>query len=84
MILDLVPVDGGDRERGNIWKERRAANVGRDGIYQDLVAPRVLRSSDALNGDVETPGESHISVWMATRSSDPTEELIGDLPRYRL
>ena len=75
----MVPVDAGDRIWGNIGKEGRAANVGGDGIADNFVAPRVLQSSNALNGDVETPGESHVPVRMAARHIDPTEETVGDL-----
>lgn len=60
----MVPVDGGDREWGDIGKKRRAANVGGGGVDQGLVAPRVLRSSDALNGDVEPQGKAmYLSEW---------------------
>ena len=62
MIPGLVPIDGGDWKRGKGRKERRAANVGRDGVTESLVAPRVLYSPDALKGDVEAPGENRISV----------------------
>ena len=75
----MVPVDAGDRIRGNVGKEGRATNVGGDGIAYDFVAPRVLQSSNALNGDVGTPGESHVPVRMAARHIDPAEETIGDL-----
>ena len=56
-----MPVDGGDRKRGDTGKEHQAANVG-DGVSQGLVVPRVLQRSNALNGDVDIPGESHVSV----------------------
>jgi hypothetical protein len=80
----LVPIDGGDRVRGNVGKERRATNVGGERVGHDLVAPRVLQGPDALNGDVETPGEGHVSVRMAARHVDPAEEVLGDLSRYRV
>lgn len=42
----------------------------------------MLDGLDALNGDVEALGESNVSVQMATRHVDPTEECLGDLPGY--
>jgi hypothetical protein len=48
----------------------------------DLVAPRVLHGPDALNGDAEAPGESHIPVRTATRHVNATGVVLGDLPRY--
>jgi hypothetical protein len=83
-IPGLVPIDGGDRVRGNVRKERRAANVGGERVGHDLVTPRVLQGPDALNGDVETPGEGHVPVRMATGHVDPAEEVLGDLSRYRV
>jgi hypothetical protein len=44
----------------------------------------VLQASDALNGDVETPRESHVPVRMTTRHVKSTEEALGDLPGYRV
>ena len=78
----MVPIDSGDWTRGKVGKERRATNVGGDDIGLDLVAPRVLQSPSALNGHVETPGESHVSVRMATGDVDSAEETFGDLPGY--
>jgi hypothetical protein len=78
----LVPIDRGDRVRGNVGKERRATNVGGERVGHDLVAPRVLQGPDALDGDVKTPGEGHISVRMATGHVDPAEEVLGDLSGY--
>jgi len=78
----LVPVDGGDRKKGDTGKERRVANVG-DGVNQGLVVPRVLQRSNLLGGDVEDPGESHVSIRIAARNFDLTEEAVGDLAGYR-
>jgi len=83
-IPGLVPIDGGDRKRGDSGEECRAANVGGDGVRDNLVAPRVLQGSDALKGDVEAPGENRISVRMTTRRFKPTEVAIGELAGYRL
>lgn len=58
-IPGLVPIEGGDGSWGNIGKECRATNVGKDGVSNKLGAPTVLQSSDALNGQVETPREIH-------------------------
>jgi hypothetical protein len=44
----------------------------------------VLQGPDALNGDVETPGEGHVPVRMTTGHVDPAEEVLGDLSRYRV
>ena len=64
-ILSLVPVDGGDRIQGNAGKERRAANVGAEGVRHDFVTPHASGLS-VLNGNVGTPGESRVSIRMAT------------------
>ena len=44
----------------------------------------MLQGPNALNGDVETPGEGHVPVRMAAGHVDPTEEVLGDLPGYRV
>ena len=77
-IPGLVPIDGGNWKWGDGGKERRAANVGGDGVRDNFVAPRMLQSSDTLNGHVEAPGENHISVGMATRRFKPTEEVTSE------
>lgn len=60
-ISGLVPIQGGNRIRGSVGKEHRAANVGGDDIVHDLVAPRVLQTCDALGGDLEAPRENRVS-----------------------
>jgi hypothetical protein len=62
MIPGLVPIDGGDRVRGNVGKRGWVAIVGGECVSHDLVAPHVLQGPDALNGDVEAPGEGYVSV----------------------
>ena len=37
-------------------------DVGGERVGHDLVAPCVLQGPDALNGDVEAPGEGYVSV----------------------
>jgi hypothetical protein len=58
----LVPIDGGGRILGEVWRERQATNVVRERVSYGLGAPRVLQGLDALNGDVEAPGEGYVSV----------------------
>ena len=83
-IPGLTPMDGSDRIRGSVGKGRRTAGVDGEGIGHGLVPPRVLHDPDALNGDFEALGENNASARMATRRVNPTEEVLGDLPRYRV
>ena len=75
-IPGLVPSEGRDRIRGTFRKERRAANVGREHISHDLVAPCMLQTRDTHHGDVEAPRKHHVPVRMTTRHLDSTEEAI--------
>jgi hypothetical protein len=59
---------------GSFGKEHRATTVGGEGVSHDFVIPRVLQGPGALNGGVEVRGESNISVRIATRHVDSTEE----------
>jgi len=62
-------------------KERRAANVGGEGIGHDFVAPSTLQTSDGLKGVVEASGENRVSSSVATRRVNRIEEALGDLHR---
>lgn len=73
-IPGLVPVEGVYRIFGSFGKEHRATTVGGEGVSHDFVIPRVLQGPGALNGGVEVRGESNISVRVATRHVDSTEE----------
>jgi hypothetical protein len=44
----------------------------------------VIRPSGVLDGNVDAPGEGRVLIHMATGRIDPTEEAIGDLPRYEV
>ena len=81
----MVPVDGSDRivDSDTPGVECGAVNVGGERVNHDFVIPRVLQGSDAPNGDIETPGESHISVRMATRDVHSAEGPTGDLAGHR-
>jgi hypothetical protein len=61
-IPGLVPIDGGDRIRGDVGKERRATSAEGERVGHDLAAPGALQTSDALNGNVDAPGESQLGV----------------------
>ena len=50
----------------------------------DLVIPHVLQTPDALNGDVEVQGESHVFVCIDERHVNSAEEAPGGLPRDRI
>ena len=75
----MGPIDGGDWKWRDGGKECRAAHVGGDCVRYDLVALRVLQSSDALKGDVEAAEKNRISVCMTVRRFKPTEEAISEL-----
>lgn len=46
-----------------------AAGVGGERVSHNLVAPRVIRTSDVLDGDVETPGKAtRASEWPRSAS----------------
>jgi len=67
---------------GTAGDERGAANVGREGVSHDLIAPGVLQTSDALDGVAFSPGESHLSFRIATGHIDGAEEILGHLPGF--
>ena len=46
----MAPSDGGDRALDIFDNGRGPTKVGGKSIGRDLVAPRVLQASDALNG----------------------------------
>jgi len=56
----LVPTDCGDRTQRGVGRERRGTNVGREAVSYDPVAPDVLQSPDAPNGDDRPKGKSCI------------------------
>jgi len=58
--LGLVPTNSVD-DLGECWEGTSNHKRRRRG-YQPQASPSVLRTSEALNGDVEAPGESHMSV----------------------
>lgn len=84
IIPGLEPTDGGSGDSGGAGKERRTTNEGGEGIGHDLVAPSVLDGSDALNGILETPGETHLSLGMSARGFDPAVEILMDLSIFAL
>ena len=75
----MEPSNRSDRKWWDRREVRRPANVRRDSIGHDFVTPGVLQVSDSSKGDVETPGEGHVSVGMATRNVNPAEEALRDL-----
>ena len=79
VIPNLVPVNGGDGNRGNFGEEGRAANVSGDSIPNDLLAPRVFHGCDGSNGEVVARRENHGPISMATWDVNATEEVFGDL-----
>jgi hypothetical protein len=57
-IPGLVWTDGGDEILGNVGRDRRATNVGGEGVSYDLFVPRLLPGPNALKGDVKVLGKT--------------------------
>ena len=78
-IPGLVPSDGDDWALDTFRSEGAAANVGGKRVnLDDLVASRVLQTSDAVSGNIENPREGHVPVCMTTGRIEPTGEASGD------
>jgi len=83
----LVPHDGGDHSLGDIRKKGRAADEGGEGFTHNLVAShvlrqnsikkRVIRSSDAQNGEVVALKESNVPIRMAMRRATVSDRKSG-------
>jgi len=79
----LEPRKGKAGMRRRTGDEGGAANVGREDVTHDLVAPSMLQASDALDGVAKAPWESHFSFRVATSDIDGAVEIRGNLTGFR-